>query len=363
MTEPTSVSTPRTKAWRKRQGTRPGGLVQVNTWVPRAYAQVLRKIFARLGDPDWHGSALRGVVAHWPYRRRPVASRMLGGGYVIEIDAPQIDDGRELIPIGGRIFGNGPQTFVELTPSEAAELKKDLEKAVAQVAHEFIMSHDLDRNLRDCTGVLLPEAAPHHAGFRPSNLRVFNVDRPESTAQFEAREAVVASDIFKTNEEVVLEEVSSGLYELCYLGETGMPSRSLLFVGKRGEADRTIDDDGGVIALIGLPFRGTPPTLVFAQVVKAVLKKLPADIGGAPLRYLDVEPDEFSVAGGLRISEVMADKELVTLEWVPNPKIPFSLNHALRASLDHYRGWRERGRFKAEDAEALGSIEDGGSPL
>jgi hypothetical protein len=356
MTEPTNVSTPRTREWRQRQ--RSCGLVQVNTWVPREYAQPLRKIFNMLGDPDWRGSALRSVVAHWLWRRRPVASRLLGNdGYTIEIDAPEVDDGRELIPIGGRI--SSPHTFVELTPREAADLKRDLQEAVAQVASNFITGRDLDKNLRDRTGVLLLDVAPHHTGQRPSDLKVYDVDRPESTAQFEAREAAVMSSIFDTPDKVAIEEIDDGLYELCYEGGTGMPSRALLFFGKPGELDRTID---GIIALIGLPGRGTPPALVFAQLTKAVRKNLLADIGDAPMRYLDVEPDEFSVKGALRVSEVKSDKDLTALEWVSNPEISEALKGAFLKSLTLYREWRERGRLKLEDAEALASLGDGGAP-
>jgi hypothetical protein len=337
-------------------------MVQVISWVPRDYVGPLRKIFDSLADPDWRGMAFRRAVAHWLYRRRPVLFRMTGNGYSIEIDAPEIDDGRELIPIGGRVFGID-HTFVELTPHEADDLNKEVQKAVALVAQRFIASRDLDKNLRDRTGVLRAEVAPHHAGYRPSDLRVYDVDRPDSDPQFEARDSVVASEVFETCEGVAIDAISDGLYEVRYTGGAGIPSRALLFVGKPGELGRTIDH-AGLIALIGLPRGGgTPPTLAFPRLAKAVRENLLTDIGDAAVRYLDVEPDEFSAAGALRVSEVKPGRDPAALEWVPNPKIPFALNHSLRAAFEDYRAWRGRGRLSAEDDEALALIADRGASV
>jgi hypothetical protein len=362
MTKTPNNSAARTREWRARRRGHPGGLVQVISWVPRDYVGPLRKIFGLLADPDWRGMAFRRAVAHWLYRRRPVLFRASGDGYSIEIDAPEIDDDRELIPIGGRVFGID-HTFVELTPHEAHDLNKKVQKAIGQVAQDFIASRGLDKNLRDRTGVLPAEVAPHHTGYRPSDMKVYDVDRPDSDAQFEAREAVVASEICATHEGVAIDAISDGLYEMRHTGGAGIPSRALLLVGKPGELGRTIDHAGGLIALIGLPCGGTPPTLVFAHLAKAVRENLLADIGDAPMRYLDVEPDEFSAAGALRISEVKPGRDRATLEWVPNPKIPFALNRGLRAALEDYRAWRGRGRLSVEDDEALTSLPEPGASV
>ena len=103
--------------------------------------------------------------------------------------------------------------------------------------------------------------------------------------------------------------------------------------------------------------------MVFSHLVKAVQEKLLAYAGDAPMRYLDVEPDEFSTAGALRVSEVKQGRDPAALEWVLNPKISLSLNQALRAALKDYRAWRDRGRLAVEDDEALTLSADPGAPV
>ena len=359
MTKPPAGSAARTRDWRARKRQRPGGLVQVITWVPSEYAANLRKVFALLGDADWRGAAYRSVVAPWLYRRRPVVSRGTGHGYAIEIDAPEIDNGREAIPIGGRIWG-ADHTFVELTPLEADELNKNLQAAIAEVARDFLARHGLEKHLRDRIGVLLPEIAPHHAGYRPPDMEVYDVDRPESDQQYVVREAAMVAEICGSQEPAAIEAVSEGIYELRYLGASGMPSRALLMIGMKGDHGRTIDKQSSLIALIGLPGGGTPPTLVFADLLKMVREKILAG-HDAPLRYLDVEPNEFSPSRALRISEVKpGDDDPDTLQWLPNPKISLALNQSLRSALEDYRAWRRRGRLSVEEDEALESLGDGG---
>lgn len=359
MTNPPAGSAARTRDWRARQRQRPGGLTQVITWVPTEYATQLRKIFGLLGDPDWRGIAYRSVVAPWLYRRRPATFRGAGNGYTIEIDAPELDNGRALLPIGGRIFG-ADHSFVELTPREAGELNKDLQAAIAAVAQDFLARHGLEKHLRDRTGVLLPDIAPHHAGYRPPDMDVYDVDRPDSEKQYAAREAATAAEVCGSLEALAIEEVAEGIYELRYLGGSGMPSRGLLVIGIKGDHNRTIDEQSSLIALIGLPGGGTPPTLVYADLAKMVREKLLAG-HDAPVRYLDVEPNEFSPSAALRMSEVKpGDDDPGTLQWLPNPKIPLALNQGLRAALEDYRAWRRRGRLSVADDEVLGSLGDGG---
>jgi hypothetical protein len=334
----------------------------VITWVPTEYATQLRKIFGLLGDPDWRGIAYRSVVAPWLYRRRPAMFRGAGDGYTVEVDAPEIDNGRELLPIGGRIFGAN-RSFVELSPAEAGELNKDLQAAIAAVARDFLARHGLEKHLRDRTGVLLPDIAPHHAGYRPPDMDVYDVDRPETDQQYAMREAAAAAEICGSLEAVAIEEVAEGIHELRYLGGSGMPSRALLVIGITGDFGHTMDDRSSLIALIGLPGGGTPPTLVFADLAKAVREKLLAG-HDAPLRYLDVEPNEFSPSAALRMSEVKpGDDGPRTLQWLPNPKIPLALNQSLRAALEDYRAWRRRGRLNVADDAALGSLGDGGGAI
>jgi hypothetical protein len=359
MTKPPAGSAARTRDWRARRRQHPGGLTQVITWVPSEYAAQLRKIFALLGDPDWRGIAYRSVVAPWLHRRRPGMFRGAGDGYAIEIDAPEIDKGRELIPIGGRIFG-ADRSFVELNPVEADELNKNLQAAIAGVARDFLARHGLEKHVRDRTGVLLPDIAPHHAGYRPPDMEVYDVDRPENEQQYVVREATVVAETCGSQEPIAIDTVSEGIYELRYLGGGGMPSRALLVIGIKGDHGRTIDDQSSLITLIGLPGGGTPPTLVFADLVKTVREKFLAG-HDAPLRYLDVEPNEFSPSAALRMSEVKpGDGDFSTLQWLPNPKISLGLNYGLRAALEDYRAWRRRGRLSEADVEALGSLGDGG---
>jgi hypothetical protein len=244
-----------------------------------------------------------------------------------------------------RIFG--------FTPDEALALNKELQRAIGQITRDFLTAHNLDKTLRDFTGVLPPEVAPHHAGYRPPDLQRYDVDRPESDAQFIVREAALASEIFDTHERVKITSVAHGLYELSYPGGAGVPSRCLAFIGAPGEPDRTVDNSW-VVALIGLPRGGTPPTLVFGSLTDAVRKALLADTAAASLRLLDIEPDEFSPTAALRIAEVLPGNEHGSFEWVPDPRLPFVLQRSLREALQIYGAWRRR--LSVEDEEALAAL-------
>lgn len=346
----------RNREWRARRRQDPGGLTQIITWVPRDYSEPLRKIFQLLGDPDWRGRAYRDAVAHWLYRRRPAPSRMTGDVYKTEIDSPLIDNGHKIIPIGGRVFG--PEgTFVELTPDEAGILGNELKRVIDETAQKFLSSRNLDHTLRDFTGVLPAEVATWHAGYRPPKITRFDVDRPESDEQFQARDAAVVAEITAIPVRVeVATVVAPKLYELSYVGSAGVPSRCLAYIGEPGELDRT--NNSLLIALIGLPQDGTPPTLVFDRLADTVRKTL-VPAGEAPLRFFDIEPDEFSPAAGLRIAEVKpGSDDQNALTWEPNPQLSIGFNRSLREAIKIYGDWR--GRLTPEDEEALASFVDNG---
>jgi len=352
----------RNREWRARRRQDPGGLTQIITWVPRDYAEPLRKIFQLLGDPDWRGRAYRNAVAHWLYRRRPASSRMTGDVYQAEIDSPGIDNGREIIPIGGRVFG--PEgTFVELTPDEAGVLSSELRRITDETAQKFLSSRNLDHTLRDFTGVVRAEVAAHHAGHRPPKITRYDVDRPDSDEQFKARDAAVVAEITNVPERVDVTTVAPRLYELSYAGDAGVPSRCLAYIGEPGELDRT--DNSCLVALIGLPQDGTPPTLVFDRLVDEVRKTL-VTAGEARLRFFDIEPDEFSPAAGLRIAEVKPGSgDQGAFTWVPNPSLSVAFNRNLREALQTYGDWRRRGRLPPltpEEEDALPSLVDNGEP-
>jgi hypothetical protein len=346
----------RNREWRARRRQDPGGLTQIITWVPRDYAEPLRKIFQLLGDPDWRGRAYRDAVAFWLYRRRPAPARIIGDAYTIEIDNPRIDNGRETIPIGGRVFGPDG-TLVELTPDEAGVLSSELRRITDETAQKFLSSRNLDHTLRDFTGVLPAEVAPHHAGYRPPNLTRYDVDRPESDEQFQARDAAVVAEITAIPARVeVATVVAPKLYELSYAGSAGVPSRCLAYIGEPGELDRT--NNSWLIALIGLPQDGTPPTLVFDRLADTVRKTL-VTAGEARLRFFDIEPDQFSPAAGLRIAEVKpGSDDPNALTWEPNPQLSIGFNRSLREALQTYGNWRRRPRLTLEEAEAVASFDD-----
>lgn len=352
-------SAARNREWRARRRQDPGGLTQVITWVPRDYAEPLRKIFQLLGDPDWRGRAYRDAVAFWLYRRRPAPARMIGDSYQVEIDNPQLDNGRETIPIGGRVFGPDG-TFVELTPDEASVLSNELRRVTDETTQKFLSSRSLDHTLRDFTGVLPAEAAPHHHfGYRPPKLTRYEVDRPESDEQFQARDCAVIAEITAVPARVEITSVAPKLYELSYAGSAGVPGRCLAYIGEPGELDR---DNSLVVALIGLQQDGTPPTLVFDRLVEEIRKTL-ITARDAPLRFFDIEPDQFSPTGGLRIAEVKPGSgDQAAFTWEPNPRLSVAFNRSLREAIQAYRGWRRRGRLTIEDDEAVASLGAGEEP-
>ena len=135
-----------------------------------------------------------------------------------------------------------------------------------------------------------------------------------------------------------------------------MPSRCLAYIGEPGELDRT--NNSWLIALIGLPQDGTPPTLVFDRLADTVRKTL-VRAGEGPLRFFDIEPDQFSPAAGLRIAEVKpGSDDPNVLTWEPNPQLSISFNRSLRESLQTYGDWRRRPRLTLEEHEAVTSVGD-----
>ena len=237
----------RMKAWRAAQRERLGGMENLSIWMPKRHAPFLKKIFEKLADPGSRGDDYRLAVSSWLRSRRAPAYVFSGTNFSCEIDLPFLGPHWHMRPAGGRVYGSY-ETWVEMTPNEADELKLVLKSAVSSKLEEWLRERELLGKLVDHVGVTLhPDFA--QPGYRPRDGD--SLHRPLGDEAFENNEAKIAREVEREAHQSRLHPTDDPTV-VYYDGAWNIPSRCHAIHGRY--------DNRILFALVHIPFGGTSPT-------------------------------------------------------------------------------------------------------
>lgn len=285
----------RMKQWREAQRQRAGGMVEITTWVPQRAAKFLKEIFGRLGDPGERGDSYRLLVSSWGKRRRVVGAEYLGTSYSAEIDLPYVGPHWHLRPAGGRVMGSF-ETWIELTPDEAAEVSALCQEAISKALDEWLAKRELVGTVRDHVGVALdPDFAQTGYQLRSSD----SLFRPESEEEFAKNEAEIAQGVAETAAKSRLHHTDDPTI-VYYPGFLGVPSRC--------HAIHRWHDGVVLFALVHVPNGGTSPTNMMGELTRRMHKTFYPDVPISKIQWFDVFQLSWESAQDLHINRVDFEK-------------------------------------------------------
>lgn len=95
----------------------------------------------RLIQDNRDGETYRCAIAHWTHAERPPLAAYQGDSSFCRIDGPLQWEGNVALPLGGLILT--PGVTAHLTPFEAEELDKRMQRAIEGVILSWACEHDL----------------------------------------------------------------------------------------------------------------------------------------------------------------------------------------------------------------------------
>ena len=285
----------RMKQWREAQRQRAGGMVALTTWVPSRSAEYLKGVFARLADPSERGADYRHLASLWIRRRRAIRHSFRGTNFSAEIDLPFLGPDWYQLPAGGRVTG-AAETWIELTPDEAAKVSQLCQDAVSKVLSDWLREQDLYGKLRDHTGVALGTdfAQP---GYSPREGE--SVIRPKDEAAFETNEVHIAQEV----ERAALQSRKHPTDDptvVYFPGFHGVPSRC--HAVHRRVGDRVL------FALGHIEYGGTSPTNDIENLTVRMWKQFYPEIPFDRIEWFDAWPEHYSLTNKFQIQRVLFSK-------------------------------------------------------
>lgn len=257
--------------WREAQRRRAGGMVEISTWVPSRAATFLKEIFGRLADPGSRGDAYRQIATAWLKRRRVVGDNFDGGLWWAEIDRPILGTSWYSRPAGGRVV-HIDDTWVELTPDEASEVKEKCRAAISGVLQQWLDAKGLTGRVVDKVGVA-PDTYFSRGDFRPGPDDVLL--RPVDDDEFERNEVEIAQAVKDAALKASLHPTDDPTI-VYFSGVGGFPSRCHAIHQRIG---------GRVLfALVHVPNGGTSPTNMILELIKKMHRQF---YPGLQLRDID----------------------------------------------------------------------------
>jgi len=250
----------RMKAWRAAQRERLGGMENFSIWMPARHASFLKEIFEKLADPGSRGDDYRLAASGWLRSRRAPAYVFAGTDFSCVIDLPSVGPSWHMRPAGGRVYGSY-ETWVEMTPNEADELKLALMSAVSSKLEEWLRERELLGKLVDHVGVAL------HPDFAQPDYQPRDGDslhRPLGDDEFESNEAKIAREVEREAHQSRMHPTDDPTV-VYYDGAWNVPSRCHAIHGRY--------DDQILFALVHIPFGGTSPTNMIEELSAEMWKR------------------------------------------------------------------------------------------
>lgn len=307
--------------WREARRIGRRGWKQITTWVHNEDADKLKDIFEKLAgapvDPEncelsepeifkreKNAECYRRVAASWEQRQRPVATEYSGGSFTAEIDGPTYGDWLYSRPIGGRVYGS-LETWIELTPDEANEVRTVCSKVISEALNEWLQDRKLLGTVRDDTGVALNVLEePSTSG----GVNAYGNMRRKDRAKFLENEHKIELKIMDAAQAHYQHPTDN---EDVYYHKAGFCSPSRCYIV-------TEETNGKLFVALGhISFGGTSPTNVFERIASELLEERFSDRNPDEIIWLDCWKKWFS---GEKIEVSRVEMELSKHRRYSDPK-------------------------------------------